>query len=98
MYADSPRSAEPMLHPPYGHGQLTRGLVRLRGRFLLLVQVFFWLCKEEVRPFVLLNFCELFLILAFVDVALELELHAEDGELLSAKFIVCGLLLSGGLG
>ena len=40
MYADSPRSAEPMLHPPYGHGQLTRGLVRLRGRFLLLVQVF----------------------------------------------------------
>ena len=36
--------------------------------------------------------------LAFVDVALELELHAENGELLSAKFIVRGLLLSGGLG
>ena len=39
-------------------------------------------CEEEARPFVFLNFCELFLMLAFVDVALELELHAEDGELL----------------
>ena len=40
MYTDSspPLSAESKLHPPYGHGQLTRGLVRLRGRFLVLVQ------------------------------------------------------------
>ena len=44
MYADSPPLSadhEPKLHPPYGHGQLTRGLVRLRGRFLALVQVRF---------------------------------------------------------
>ena len=42
VYADSPPlSAEPKLHPPYGHKQLTQGLVRLRGRFLVLVQVRF---------------------------------------------------------